>query len=411
MKQIFLITALHVLSLGGHAQTKYALLIGINDYYEVKGKRSEDVSLHGSVNDASAVREMLINTFKFKSKNIDTLYNVNATRDNIERALKKKLQQCKRGDAMVFYYSGHGVYLYNRMEKTDSVKKGMNQAMLTSDLYNYDDHLKCLFRDFALKQYFNLFIDKKVILTTLFDCCFSGKLAMATPFDIDTSEVTKSIDLNELLGRLTRNASSPQLLIDSITGNAGKFVYSCKTDSAGNILNNTDTDRDGVPDCKDKEINTPMDCFPTDSDGVGSCPFDYMLSMFRNAISKYDSAKFTKMINHQEESKAFNQTEVLTVSEKDTIERPANRKDSKFLFMSATTDLQKAVEFNDENGVRHSLFTASLLRVMKKNPPDISADTLFQKISDDMNSYHKDQTPTLSCDPNRKNKNLVGVKL
>jgi len=33
-----------------------------------------------------------------------------------------------------------------------------------------------------------------------------------------------------------------------------------------------DTDGDGVPDYRDKEILTPLSCFPVNSDGVGTCP-------------------------------------------------------------------------------------------------------------------------------------------
>lgn len=33
-----------------------------------------------------------------------------------------------------------------------------------------------------------------------------------------------------------------------------------------------DTDGDGVPDYKDKELLTPQQCFPVNADGVGSCP-------------------------------------------------------------------------------------------------------------------------------------------
>jgi len=33
-----------------------------------------------------------------------------------------------------------------------------------------------------------------------------------------------------------------------------------------------DTDGDGVPDYKDKELLTPQKCFPVNADGIGSCP-------------------------------------------------------------------------------------------------------------------------------------------
>jgi OmpA-OmpF porin, OOP family len=35
-----------------------------------------------------------------------------------------------------------------------------------------------------------------------------------------------------------------------------------------------DTDGDGVPDCKDKELITPTYCQPVDADGIGKCPCD-----------------------------------------------------------------------------------------------------------------------------------------
>jgi hypothetical protein len=355
---------------------------------------------------------LLINKFGFKSRDVDTIYNAQATRDNIIAGVKKKLNQCKAGDVMVFYYSGHGVYLYNSQEKLDSVKRGMNQAMLTTDLYNYDDHLKCFLRDFTLKEYFNLFVDKKIILTTIFDCCFSGKLAMGSR-DMDFSEQTKSVDLPDLFGRLTQNASNPQTLIDSIAGMSNDITTGCKTDQSGKILDNIDSDGDGVPDCKDKEKFTDQRCFPVDQDGVGSCPFDYLLNVFRNTVNKYDSAELKNVgvtMRPDVNEKAFNATEVLNISEKDNIKRPVDRKNSKFLFISATTDLQKAVEFNDENGVRHSFFTASIIRVFNKNPSTISVEELFQKIVEDMASYHRNQNPTLYSDPSRKKMNLLGVK-
>src|SRR5690606_24504826 len=42
-----------------------------------------------------------------------------------------------------------------------------------------------------------------------------------------------------------------------------------KVDSHGVAL---DTDGDGVPDYRDKELITPTQCQPVDADGVGKCP-------------------------------------------------------------------------------------------------------------------------------------------
>jgi len=413
IKQLVFVAVISMLLFSVEAQNKYAILIGINDYYEVKGVKSE-VSLHGSVNDANSIRDLLMRKFGFNTKNIDTIYNANATRDNIIAALNKKLAQCKPGDALVFYYSGHGVYMFNKDEDQDSVKQGMNQAMLTSDLYNYDDHLKCFFRDFTLKQYFNLFINKKVVLTAIFDCCFSGNLAMANK-GADVSEKIRSVDLKALFGRLTENADNPQLLIDSITGMPATSVTTgCPADSSGKIIGNMDSDGDGVPDCRDKEKFTDKQCFPVDEDGVGNCPFDYLLQQFHKTLNKYDSAELVKAGSNGNAlgtARAFNAKAVLTITEKDTIARPVDRKNSKFLFIAAATDRQIAFEFPDENGTLHGFFTASFMRVLNKNPAITNAADLFQKIEDDMSTYHRDQNPTMYSDPERKKFNLVGVKL
>ena len=409
LRKLVFVSALCIVAFSINAQNKYALIIGINKYYEVKGVVSE-VSLHGSINDANSIRDLLIKKFGFKKSNIDTLYDGDATRDNIIAGIKKKLRQCKPGDAMVFYYSGHGVYLMNTQEDNDPIKNGMNQAMLTSDLYNYDDHLKCFLRDFTLKQYFNLFIDKKIILTTIFDCCFSGNLTMAAR-GVILPEQTKSVEVMDLLGRLTVNSNNPQVLIDSIAGLPTDAPKGCAVDAHGKIIDTTDSDGDGVPDCRDKQKFTDKRCKHVDADGVGDCPVDYLYDEFGRAVTKYDSAEAVKTFSDATVSdKSFNAAEVKTVSEKDNIVRPVDRKNSKYLFISATTDVQKAIEFNDQDGVRHSFFTASILRVFNKAPANTPVDELFQKIKDDMSTYKRQQNPTMYLDSTRKKTNLLGVK-
>ncbi|HSZ87154.1 MAG TPA: hypothetical protein VK787_14070, partial [Puia sp.] len=59
---------------------------------------------------------------------------------------------------------------------------------------------------------------------------------------------------------------------------------------------------------------------------------------------------------------------------------------------------------------RHSFFTASILRVFNKCAANTPVDEVFQKIVDDMNSYHRNQNPTIYFDPSRKKNNLLGVK-
>ncbi len=385
-------------SFHGSAQKKHALIIGINDYYDAKGVLSKE-SLRGPVNDANAVRELLIKKFGYKTGDIDTIYNATATRENIINGLRKKIAACKSGDIMFFYFSGHGVWMENKELENDPVKQGYSQAMLTSDLYSYEDNFKCFIRDVTLKRYFNLFIDKKVILTSVFDCCFSGKLSMGEN-NIGSEENIreKSVDFNELMGHLVEKVPDVQAHIDSIAG--VKFIQppGCARDTAGNIINLTDSDEDGIPDCIDWEIHTPRERWPVDSKGIGRRIFEMDL---QNTLNRFDSL----------ELKAFKLKQLLSIAEKDNVVRPVDRKNSQYLFMAATTDIQKGLEFTAaEFNKVHGMFTASLLRVMNTAPATINSAELFKRIEADMARFKKKQTPTMYADPNRLKGNLIGSK-
>jgi hypothetical protein len=64
------------------AQNKYAVIVGINDYYETTTKKSV-YSLKGCVNDAMSMKSLLMNRFEFESKNINLLTNQSATQENL----------------------------------------------------------------------------------------------------------------------------------------------------------------------------------------------------------------------------------------------------------------------------------------------------------------------------------------
>ena len=186
-----------------YPQQKHALLIGINNYYSAPNYISN--ALQGCVNDALAVKATLINKFGFDGNNIKTLLNNEATKEAVIIAFMDILKKCHAGDAVVFYFSGHGVWMTNTGQSTleAPIKRGMNQAMVMSNLYA--PNLGCLLADASIKKMFNKFVDKKVILTAFFDCCFSGSMPMAiSPFmpnayNYDAAIATeKSIPLRNL---------------------------------------------------------------------------------------------------------------------------------------------------------------------------------------------------------------------
>ncbi|HSB71995.1 MAG TPA: polysaccharide deacetylase family protein [Candidatus Methylomirabilis sp.] len=83
----------------------WAAIIGIDDYR--KWPR-----LRYAVNDATGVKEVLIQKYKFKPENIFTLMNQEATRENILSVLGDKLgnpQAIKRDDRVFVFFAGHGI--------------------------------------------------------------------------------------------------------------------------------------------------------------------------------------------------------------------------------------------------------------------------------------------------------------
>lgn len=195
-----------LISLTGFGQNKYAVLVGINDYYEsptVKSFRS----LKGCVNDALSMKSLLMNRFGFEKTNINVILNEKATQSQLISAMTATLNKSRTGDVVVFYFSGHGIYIDNVALNLDSVKKGYNQSLIMSDLYS--PGYTCLVKDNTLKKIFNQFVAKKVILTSIFDCCYSGNMSMTFSLGLmqhnpyvddalnDTSSL-KSIYINDL---------------------------------------------------------------------------------------------------------------------------------------------------------------------------------------------------------------------
>jgi len=83
---------------------RFALLVGINRYPYLP----QDKQLQYAVTDAGSVRRMLVEEFGFPEGGVATLYNEDATREHILRALRASAARAARGDVFVLYYSGHG---------------------------------------------------------------------------------------------------------------------------------------------------------------------------------------------------------------------------------------------------------------------------------------------------------------
>jgi hypothetical protein len=80
---------------------KRALLVGIDEYMVM-------ADLEGAENDVERVRHLLESRFEFRPENMIVLVNDEATREGILGAFERLIDQTRRGDIVVFHYSGHG---------------------------------------------------------------------------------------------------------------------------------------------------------------------------------------------------------------------------------------------------------------------------------------------------------------
>ncbi len=384
-----------------NAQNKYAVLLAVNNYYENPGVISPH-SLHGCINDANAIKGLLLNRFGFAPGNIATLYDAKVTKKNFIDLMHIMLQKCKPGDALVFYYSGHGVWMNNHYNDSNVVKRGMSQAIVTSDLYanNWD----CLVKDETLKEVFNQFVLKKVIVTTIFDCCYSGNVMMLPHED----EYWQPMPFHTM--------EKAMFLSDIPYYPVSEKPAGCRIDSLGKIIDTLDTDKDGVPDCKDWQINS-LPHGPVDSDGIviDSMTEDKFLAQQDNY---FDSAKFVSnaaVINNELDSvgvdtRSFDLKQALTMSFRSNAPRPSEIKNSGFLSIAATTDKNKGLEISDDAGMKHGAFTIALLKIYKKNSPNLRVVDLLKDITAELQYQKNNQGPTYNYDAGRLNGNLLGIK-
>ena len=160
------------------AQQQRALIIGIDHYAPPPGYTPSTTSgrliypnLEGCKNDALAIYSIITSKFGFDPNNIDTLLDESATRDGILNAMKQLLEKSNPGDIAFIYYAGHGSEVKNSLSfETD--KK--DQTIVPENAWQ--EGIRDI-RDKELSKIFNDFIDKKIKLTVIFDCCHSGSIS------------------------------------------------------------------------------------------------------------------------------------------------------------------------------------------------------------------------------------------
>lgn len=162
---------------GSFSQTKqWALIIGINEYKpslnDMASAQADSrrtwTNLDGCVNDATAMRDLVVAKYAFKAENITTLLNAEASRARIIASLEQLIAKAKKGDVVFIYYAGHGSQVKNSLSNEADKK---DETIVPADAWKkgVPD-----IRDKELAKYFNRLLDKGVLLTVIMDSCHSG---------------------------------------------------------------------------------------------------------------------------------------------------------------------------------------------------------------------------------------------
>jgi uncharacterized caspase-like protein len=159
------------------AGRRRALLIGINDYTATRlGTRTRPgtlpprdwPNLAGTVNDVTAIQEMLVLVYGFERRDVITLTDQNATRAAILQSIEQHLiNPAAKGDVLLFYFAGHGSQVRNSL--SDEPDK-LDESLVPADSRAGAPDI----RDKELRPLFNRMLDRGARLTVVLDNCHSG---------------------------------------------------------------------------------------------------------------------------------------------------------------------------------------------------------------------------------------------
>lgn len=147
---------------------KWALLIGINQYPNFDPSRD----LKGCVNDVKAMRQVLVDSFKFPEDHITLLTNEQATRAGILEAMEDLIARAEEDDVVVFHYSGHGSQVRDR---EGDEPDGWDETIVPHDS-GHEPHPNLDITDDEIYVRLHRLTRKTANVTLVFDCCHSGSI-------------------------------------------------------------------------------------------------------------------------------------------------------------------------------------------------------------------------------------------
>jgi hypothetical protein len=182
----------------------YGLVIGIDQY------SGEWPMLRNAVNDAKGVSDLLSSKYTFQY--MKTLYDKDATRDNILSQFEYLLKTVKPNDNVLIYYSGHGEYIEN-MDKGFWVPVDASSKSISKYISNED-----------IRAFLTGIKSKHTLLVT--DACFSGDIfrgkTMTIPYENSTKYYSKMYSLSS---RKAITSGGVEPVMDKGKENHSIFAY------------------------------------------------------------------------------------------------------------------------------------------------------------------------------------------
>jgi hypothetical protein len=142
----------------------HALLVGINRYQKIRGLNACEI-------DVNNVKRYLTSKHG-KDANVKTLFNEEATYDQIIKTFRQHLGKAEKDDVALFYFSGHGV-----RQRANSVFKIASPNSLLECLVCHDAPLdgRKVLADKELRWLIHeLYQNTQCHIVVVFDCCHSG---------------------------------------------------------------------------------------------------------------------------------------------------------------------------------------------------------------------------------------------
>lgn len=147
---------------------KWALLIGIDKYPQL----SRRYQLHGCVNDAALMANILENNYGFPREQITVLRDGEATRQDILAAMDTMFALVQENDIVVVHYSGHGSQMRDR---ENDEPDGLDETIVPYDSGRGRRPNRDITDD---EIYLRLLPLARITpyVTLIFDCCHSGTI-------------------------------------------------------------------------------------------------------------------------------------------------------------------------------------------------------------------------------------------